>query len=154
MLVVWATLLSTGKVPELQTSPLEAGFLLGQAGNTPAAAFFVVVVALAALLVFVVLTGRKVPLLTSNRAALLALVAIGMLMCSQGGIGRVAAIGAWLHPFAILGYLLGAAIIVIGIAALFGKQIPPLTSYYQSFTAVAVIAALKLVLTTIHRLFL
>ncbi|HZD58200.1 MAG TPA: hypothetical protein VE136_15830 [Anaerolineales bacterium] len=109
---------------------------------------------LAALLVFAVLTGRKVPLLTSERAALLALVVIGMILCTQGGIGQVAASGAWLHPFSILGYLLGAAIIVIGMAALFGKNIPPLTSYYQSFTVVAVIAAIKLVLTTIHRLFL
>ena len=109
---------------------------------------------LAALLVFAVLTGRKVPLLSTDRAALLALVVIGMAICSQAGIGRVAASGEWLHPFSILGYLLGAAIVVIGIAALFGKNIPPLTSFYQSFTAVVVIAAVKLVLTTIHRLFL
>ena len=109
---------------------------------------------LAALLVFAVLTGRKVPLLSSDRAALLALVVIGMIMCTQGGIGRVAASREWLHPFSILGYLLGAAIVVIGMAALFGKYIPPLTSYYQSFTAVTVIVAIKLVLTTIHRLFL
>ena len=109
---------------------------------------------LAALLVFAVFTGRKIPLLSSDRAALLALVVIGGLMCSGGGIGRVSASGAWWHPFSITGYLLGAVIIVIGIAALFGKNIPPLTSYYQSFTAVAVIAAVKLVLTTIHRLFL
>jgi hypothetical protein len=108
----------------------------------------------AALLVFAVLTGRKVPLLSSDRSALLALVVIGLLICSQGGIGRVSANGAWLHPFSIIGYVLGVAIIVIGIAALFGKNIPPLTSYYQSFTAVAVIAAIKLILTTIHRLFL
>lgn len=108
----------------------------------------------AALLVFAVLTGRKVPLLSSDRSALLALVFIGLLICSQGGIGRVSANGAWLHPFSIIGYVLGVAIIVIGIAALFGKNIPPLTSYYQSFTAVAVIAAIKLILTTIHRLFL
>ncbi|HLO27799.1 MAG TPA: hypothetical protein VK249_01610 [Anaerolineales bacterium] len=109
---------------------------------------------LAALLVLAVLTGRKVPLLSTDRSALLALVVIGMFMCAQGGIGRLSASGAWLHPFSIIGYLLGAAIIVIGIAALFGKYIPPLTSYYQSFTTVAVIAAIKLVLTTIHRLFL
>lgn len=109
---------------------------------------------LATVLVFLVLTGRKVPLLSTDRSALLALVLIGMFMCSQGGIGRVAASGAWWHPFSIIGYLLGAVIIVIGIAALFGKNIPPLTSYYQSFTAVAAIAAIKLVLTTVHRLFL
>lgn len=109
---------------------------------------------LAALLIFAVFTGRKVPLLTSDRATLLALVIIGMLMCSQGGIGRVSASGAWLHPLSIVGYLLGAGIIIIGIAALFGRHIPPLTSYYQSFTVVAVIAVFKLVMTTIHRLFL
>ena len=108
----------------------------------------------AALLVFAVLTGRKVPLLSSDRSALLALVVIGLLICSQGGIGRVSAYGAWLHPFSIVGYVLGVIVIAIGIAALFGKNIPPLTSYYQSFTAVALIAAIKLVLTTIHRLFL
>lgn len=109
---------------------------------------------LAALLVFLVLTGRKVPLLSTDRSALLAFVVIGMFICSNAGIGRVAASGAWWHPFSIIGYLLGAVIIVIGTAALFGKNIPPLTSYYQSFTAVVVIAAIKLVLTTIHRLFL
>jgi hypothetical protein len=108
----------------------------------------------AALLVFAVLTGRKLPLLSSDRSALLALVLIGLLMCSQGGIGRVSANHAWLHPFSIIGYVLGVAIIVIGMAALLGKNIHPLTSYYQSFTAVAVIAGIKLVLTTIHRLFL
>lgn len=109
---------------------------------------------LTALLIFAVLTGRKIPLLESDRAVLFALVIIGMLMCSRGGIGRVAASGAWWHPFSILGYLLGAVIIAIGIAALFGRTIPPLTGYYQSFIAVSAIAAVKLVLTTIHRLFL
>jgi hypothetical protein len=29
MMIVWAVLLSTGQVPELKTTPLEAGFLLG-----------------------------------------------------------------------------------------------------------------------------
>ena len=108
---------------------------------------------LAALLVFAVLTGRKVPLLSNERAALLALLVIGMAMCTQGGIGPVAASGAWKHPLSILGYLLGAVIIVIGIAALFGKHIPPLASDYQSFAAVALLAAVKLALTAVHRLF-
>ena len=123
--------------------------------STPGTNLVVIVLGiLAALLVFAVLTERKVPLLTTDRAALLALVVIGMIMCTQGGISRVAATGAWLHPFTILGYLLGAAILVIGIAALLGKNIPPLTSYYQSFVVVAVIAAVKVLLTTVHRLFL
>ncbi len=48
---------------------------------------------LAVLLVFAVLTGRKVPLLSSDRAALLGLVVIGMVICSRAGIGRVSASG-------------------------------------------------------------
>src|SRR5512136_2945669 len=102
----------------------------------------VVVIALgilAALLVFAVLTGRKVPLLSTDRAALLALVVIGMAICMPG-IGRGAARGEWAHPLAIISYVLGGMIILIGLAALFGKQIPPLTSYHQSFIAVVVIA--------------
>lgn len=109
---------------------------------------------LATLLIIAVLTGRKIPLLSTPRAAVLALVVLGLAMCSQGGIGRIAATGAWLHPLSIISYVLGAVIVLIGIAALFGKQIPPLNSYYQSFVAVAVIALVKLVLTTVHRLFL
>jgi hypothetical protein len=108
----------------------------------------------AALLIFAVLSGRKVPLLGSERAALLALVVVGLFICSQAGIGQVAARGIWWHPLSIAGYLLGAVIIAIGIAALFGRNLPPLTSYYQSFAAVAALAGIKLVLTTIHRLFL
>jgi hypothetical protein len=121
--------------------------------NTINPALIVLGILAVALIAFVV-TGSRIPLLSSERAALIALVVIGMAMCSMGGISRVAASGAWLHPFSIVGYILGAAIIVIGIAALFGKQIPPLTSYYQSFIVVAVMAAVKLVITAIHRLFL
>lgn len=123
--------------------------------STPGTNLVVIILGiLAAWLVFAVLTERKVPLLTTDRAALLALVVIGMIMCTRGGISRVAAARAWLHPFTIIGYLLGADILVIGIAALVGTNIPPLTSYYQSFVVVAVVAAIKVVLTTVHRLFL
>ncbi len=109
---------------------------------------------LVAFLVFMALTGRKVPLLSNDRAILLSIVAIGLFICSQAGIGRISAINAWWHPFSIVGYVLGAVIVLIGIAALFGKTIPPLTSYYQSIAAVAGIAVLKVILSTIHRLFL
>ncbi len=108
---------------------------------------------LAMLLIFAVLTGRKVPLLVSEQATLLALVVIGMLICSQAGIGQVAARDAWWRPISVVGYVLGATIIVIGIAALFGRHIPPLSSYHQSFIAVTGIAVIKVVLTTVHRLF-
>ncbi len=109
---------------------------------------------LAAALVFMVLTGRKVPLLTGERASLLALVAIGMVICANAGIGPMAAKHAWFHPFSIIAYVLGAVIVAIGLAAVFGKNIPPLTGYHQSFIAVTLISVLKLVLTVVHRLLL
>ncbi len=107
-----------------------------------------------AFLVFMALTGRKVPLLSSDRAVLVAIVVTGMFICSRVGIGRVAAAGAWSHPLSIVGYLLGAVILLIGFAGLIGKNIPPLTSYTQSIAAVAGIAVLKVILSTIHRLFM
>jgi hypothetical protein len=103
-------------------------------------------------LVAVVLSGRKLPLIGSDRAALLVLIVIGMAMCAQGGLGRVAATGAWTHPLAILGYLLGAAILLIGGATLFGKLIPPMTSFHQAFLVVAGMAATKVIIAAIHRL--
>ena len=109
---------------------------------------------LAAVLIFSVLTGRRLPLLSVDRAAVVILVALGMAICSQAGIGRVAAIGAWSHPLAILGYLLGGAILLIGGAALFGKLIPPMTSFYQAFLFVAGTAVMKVVIASIHRWFL
>ena len=105
-------------------------------------------------LIFAVLTGRKVPVLTTDRTALIGLVVIGMAICAQAGIGPISRTGAWVHPLSIISYLLGAVIIIIGVAAVFGKHIPPLTSYNQSFIVVVGISALKIILTTIHRLFL
>jgi hypothetical protein len=121
---------------------------LSTSGFNPAIA---VLGLLAALLVVAVLSGRKLPLLSSDRAALFALIVIGMAICSQGGLGRISATGAWAHPLAILGYLCGAAILLIGLFALFGKPLPPLANFHQAFLAVTVIAVFKVILSTIHR---
>lgn len=104
-------------------------------------------------LIFAVLTGKKLPVLNTDRTALIGLVVIGMAICAQAGIGPVSHTGAWFHPLSIIGYLLGALIIIIGAVALFGKNIPPLTDFHQSFIVVVMIAGIKIILTTIHRLF-
>ncbi len=114
----------------------------------------ILLVILAVGLIYAVLTGKKVPVLSTDRAALIGLVVIGIAICSQVGIGRVSASGAWLHPFSIIGCLLGGVMLIIGLAAVFGKPIPPLTNFHQSFIAVVAIASLNVILTTIHRLFL
>jgi SAM-dependent methyltransferase len=46
------------------------------------------------------------------------LVIIGMTICTQGGIGRVAATGQWTHPLSIIGYILGGLILLITLGSL------------------------------------
>ncbi|HJR78886.1 MAG TPA: hypothetical protein VJ821_02365 [Anaerolineales bacterium] len=61
---------------------------------------------LAAAVVFIGAIGRKVPLFSNIRVDIILVVVLGMAICTQGGIGRVAATGEWWHPLSILGYLL------------------------------------------------
>jgi hypothetical protein len=104
-----------------------------------------------ALLVLLVLTGRKIPLISSERLALAALVIIGMAACANG-IGRVAAGGEWLHPLAILGYLLGGLILIVGAAAFFGIHLPFIGNTRQAILVIGVLGIGKLILSTLHRL--
>jgi hypothetical protein len=105
---------------------------------------------LAAILVFAVLTGRKIPLISTERSALIVLVVLGMAMCAQG-IGRVGAVGVWTHPLSILGYLLGALILVVAAAAIIGKPLPLVPGVHQAIIAVGVLGLSKLVLSVLHR---
>ncbi|MGZ6316241.1 MAG: hypothetical protein ACXWNQ_03195 [Anaerolineales bacterium] len=115
--------------------------------------FGVIVLALLFLaVVFVAVTGRRVPVISSMRAAMLALLVIGMAMCALGGIGRVGALGQWAHPLAILGYLLGALILVVALGTIFAWKLPYVHSDQQAVVLVAVFTAAKIVLTLIHSL--
>jgi hypothetical protein len=116
-------------------------------GNTLTSAVLGV---LAALLVLATLTGRRIPFVSSDRAALIVLVVLGMAMCARG-IGRVAAVGEWAHPLSILGYLVGALILVIAVASLAGKPLPLISSIQQAILAVGLLSAAKLVLSALHR---
>jgi len=70
---------------------------------------------LAAVVVFIGVTGKKVPLLSNVRVDIILLVIIGMTICTQGGIGRVAVAGEWTHPLSIIGYILGGLILIIAL---------------------------------------
>ena len=109
---------------------------------------------LAAWLVYAVLTGRKFPLVSSDKAALIALLVIGGAMCTTGGIGRVAAAGAWWHPLSILGHLAGAAILVVAIAGLTGIRLPWINDARQAFIAMTALSTFKILLTAFHRFIL
>lgn len=98
------------------------------------------------------LSGAKVPLLSNARIDLAILLVLGMGMCTQGGIGRVAALNAWGHPLAILGYILGAAIVLSAGAVFLNTKLPFIADDYQALLLVAGLIGLKVLNSIIHNL--
>ncbi len=107
---------------------------------------------LAAVVVFIGATSKRVPLLSNIRVDIVLLVIIGMTMCTQGGIGRVAATGQWTHPFSILGYLLGGLILLITLAVFVGWKLPYIQNDQQALIAIAILAGLKVMNAVTHYL--
>jgi hypothetical protein len=98
---------------------------------------------LAAFVIFVTLKGVSLPLLSNLKVNLFLLIVLGMSICTQGGIGRIAATGQWSHPLAIVGYLLGAAILILAICVFFNINLPFIASQQQTFLVIAVLAGAK-----------
>lgn len=111
-----------------------------------------VLVLLAAAVVFIGATGKKIPVLSNVRVDILLLVLLGMAICTQGGIGRIAASGQWLHPQAILGYVLGGAILLIALTVFVGWKLPFIRNDQQALLAIAILAALKMLNAVTHSL--
>ena len=109
-------------------------------------------VLLAAVVVFIGVTGKKVPLLSNIRVDIILLVIIGMTMCTQGGIGRVAATGQWTHPLSIIGYILGGLILLITLAVFVGWKLPYIQTDQQALLAIAILVSLKVVNAVTHYL--
>jgi hypothetical protein len=107
---------------------------------------------LAVAVVFIGVTGKKVPLLSNVRVDIILLVVIGMAICQQGGIGRIAATGQWSHPLSIIGYILGGLILLITLAVFAGWKLPYIQNDQQTLLAIAILAGLKVVNAVIHYL--
>ena len=101
---------------------------------------------------FIGVTGKKIPLLSNVRVDIVLLVLIGMAICTQGGIGRIAATGQWSHPQAILGYLLGGTILLLTLAVFAGWKLPYIQTDQQALLVIAVLAGLKVVNAVTHYL--
>ncbi|HET9908966.1 MAG TPA: hypothetical protein VFQ23_20115 [Anaerolineales bacterium] len=101
---------------------------------------------------FIGATGRKVPVLSNVRLDIVLLVILGMAICTQGGIGRVAATGQWAHPLSIIGYVLGGLILLIAFAVFMGWKLPLIQTDQQGLIAVAILAGLKVVNAVTHYL--
>jgi hypothetical protein len=101
---------------------------------------------------FIGATGRKVPVLSNTRIDIILLVILGMAICTQGGIGRIAATGQWAHPQAIIGYILGASILLVATTAFAGWKLPFIQNNQQALIAIAILVGLKMVNAVTHYL--
>jgi hypothetical protein len=107
---------------------------------------------LAAAVVFIGVTGKKVPLLSNVRLDIILLVLLGMSICTQAGIGRIAANGQWTHPLAIVGYALGATILIVATSVFVGWKLPFIQNDQQALLAIAILAGLKILNAVTHYL--
>jgi hypothetical protein len=101
---------------------------------------------------FIGMMGKKVPLLSNIRVDIILLVIIGMTICTQGGIGRVAATGQWTHPLSIIGYIRGGSILLITLAVFVGWKLPFIANDGQALLAIAILASLKVANAVTHYL--
>lgn len=101
---------------------------------------------------FIGVSGRKAPVLSNLRLDIVLLVILGMAICTQGGIGRIAATGQWTHPQALIGYLLGGSILLIAAAAFVGWKLPLIQNEQQALLAIALLVGLKVVNAVTHYL--
>jgi hypothetical protein len=97
-------------------------------------------------------TGKKVPVLSNLRVDIILLVFLGMGICTQAGIGRIAATGEWSHPLSIVGYILGAVILIVAASVFVGWKLPFIQSDRQALIAIAILAGLKIVNAVTHYL--
>ncbi len=97
----------------------------------------------AAGLIFLVLTGRDVPIVGNGAGALLALGVIGIVMCTMSGIGSVQGTLGWTHPLTIIGSILGVAALLVVALPLFGVKLPLIPDIRSAVLALAVIMLVK-----------
>jgi hypothetical protein len=106
---------------------------------------------LAAGLVFMVLTGRDVPIVGNGAGALLALGIIGIVMCTLGGIGTAQGTLGWTHPLTIIGSILGVAALLVVVLPLLGVHLPMMPDTRSAVLALAVIMLIKVGLMGVQR---
>jgi hypothetical protein len=103
----------------------------------------IVLALLSAAVVMAGLSGWSLPVLSDLRLDIVLVVVLGIAICTQGGVGRIAARGEWAHPFSILGYLLGSLILLITLAVFTGWKLPWIQDDRQALLAITVLVVLK-----------
>jgi len=111
-----------------------------------------ILAALIVVVTFLALRGQNLPLLSNLKVSVAIVLILGFAMCAQGGLGYVGAVGQWTHPLAIIGAILGAAILVVAGAALFGFKLPLIAGPSQALIAMVALIGVKVVNSLAHYL--
>lgn len=74
-----------------------------------------------AALVAAALTNTSVPLLESERAIFVAVVVLGVSMCSLGGVGRAPMKYGWMHPVTLFGTAVGTVMLLLAAGVVLGQ---------------------------------
>lgn len=116
------------------------------ASNTVSHLIPAVLGVVAAIVIFFVLTNRPLPLITTDRAALIVLVIIGFMMCTIGGSGKAFSTYGWASPVTIIGSVLGLLVLLLVGARLVNINLPLIVDDRAAFVAIAVIGVAKVII--------
>jgi len=111
-----------------------------------------ILAALIVVVTFLALRGQNLPLLSNLKVSVAIVLMLGFAMCAQGGLGYVGAASQWTHPLAIIGTILGAAILVVAGAAFFGYKLPLIAGPTQALIAIVALIGAKVVNSLAHYL--
>ena len=108
---------------------------------------------LVALFIFAVLTGKKVPLISGDKAAFIILFILGFSMSVLAGIRDAENFQQMIPLVMIPLMVLGALAVLLFIVTLIGIKIPLISGYRRAFVAMATIIASKWVIVHLYNLF-
>jgi len=111
-----------------------------------------IMAALVVVVTFVTLRGTNLPVLASPKLSVTLVLLLGMAMCARGGLGYVAGAGQWAHPLAIVGYILGAAILIVAASVFFGFKLPLITGPHPALLVIVVLIGAKVLTSLTHYL--
>lgn len=113
---------------------------------SPAVTVFLIVLAVA--VVALGLTGVSLPLMRTDKAAVIVLFAVGFMLCALGPASHVPKKGGWPSPIAIPGFVFGMAAIAVLLTVLTSIRLPMITDARSAFIALTVVLGIKMALAT------
>jgi hypothetical protein len=102
------------------------------------------------ILFIVLLTGRKLPLISDESTIFIALAVIGFMMCTFGGMRSIQP-GGWMTWESIVGIMMGILAGMLIITMLFGVKLPYVSGYWDASLILTGLIFIKWVVGLIAR---